>query len=239
MSWASSRACTREEDEAYCLIGLLGVNMPLLYGEGKNAFQRLQYEILKGSDDESIFAWWTPRNSIRNKLGTGMLARSPHDFRHSAEAHPWPFDRDARPYSMTNKGLQIEPVLLPLSNLASPDHQFVDPNGQLRPIRFTESQQGHLYAITLNCCLVSPRVRVEPAKETSRNPVILLLRRLTDSSNTYCRMFVGEMLQAPSFYASKLQKRQRIFIRSAISVNTGNYRDNGEHLDNGLVVSRL
>jgi hypothetical protein len=31
--------------------------MPLLYGEGKNAFLRLQLEIIKVSNDESIFAW--------------------------------------------------------------------------------------------------------------------------------------------------------------------------------------
>jgi hypothetical protein len=29
---------TREEDVAYCLMGIFGVNMPLLYGEGKEAF---------------------------------------------------------------------------------------------------------------------------------------------------------------------------------------------------------
>jgi hypothetical protein len=33
MSWAAERQTTREEDIAYCLLGLLGVNMPLIYGE--------------------------------------------------------------------------------------------------------------------------------------------------------------------------------------------------------------
>jgi len=31
MSWASGRETTRSEDAAYCLMGLFGVNMPLLY----------------------------------------------------------------------------------------------------------------------------------------------------------------------------------------------------------------
>ena len=35
MSWASKRQTTREEDIAYYLIGLLEVNVPALYGEGK------------------------------------------------------------------------------------------------------------------------------------------------------------------------------------------------------------
>ncbi|KAK7185536.1 het domain protein [Paraphaeosphaeria sporulosa] len=42
MSWAAQRETTREEDVAYCLLGLLVVNMPLLYGEGAKAFERLQ-----------------------------------------------------------------------------------------------------------------------------------------------------------------------------------------------------
>ncbi|OBT70618.1 hypothetical protein VF21_10350, partial [Pseudogymnoascus sp. 05NY08] len=57
MSWTSSRVTTRQEDIAYCLLGLFGVNMALLYGEGERAFVRLEEEIIKISDDHSIFAW--------------------------------------------------------------------------------------------------------------------------------------------------------------------------------------
>ena len=51
MSWASRRETTRVEDLAYCLMGLFGVNMPLIYGERHKAFIRLQTEIMKYSDD--------------------------------------------------------------------------------------------------------------------------------------------------------------------------------------------
>ncbi|KAE8324920.1 heterokaryon incompatibility protein-domain-containing protein [Aspergillus sergii] len=57
MSWAASRKTTRIEDKAYCLLGLCGVHMPLLYGEGENAFRRLHEEIIRTSTDMSIFAW--------------------------------------------------------------------------------------------------------------------------------------------------------------------------------------
>ncbi|KAH8903380.1 HET-domain-containing protein, partial [Coniochaeta sp. PMI_546] len=57
MSWASKRSTTRPEDMAYCLMGLFDINMPLLYGEGDKAFQRLQEEIAKRSDDQTLFAW--------------------------------------------------------------------------------------------------------------------------------------------------------------------------------------
>jgi tetratricopeptide (TPR) repeat protein len=44
--WAKSRKTTREEDLAYCLLGIFGVSMPALYGEGKEkAIQRLKREI--------------------------------------------------------------------------------------------------------------------------------------------------------------------------------------------------
>lgn len=39
MSWACKRRVTRKEDEAYSLLGLFRINMPLLYGEGSRAFQ--------------------------------------------------------------------------------------------------------------------------------------------------------------------------------------------------------
>ncbi|KAI6036080.1 hypothetical protein BKA83DRAFT_4459640 [Pisolithus microcarpus] len=48
MSWAANRKTTRVEDRAYSLLGSFGVNMPMLYGEGSKAFQRLQLEIIPG-----------------------------------------------------------------------------------------------------------------------------------------------------------------------------------------------
>ncbi|RPD54186.1 HET-domain-containing protein [Lentinus tigrinus ALCF2SS1-7] len=57
MSWYGKRETTRAEDEAYCLLGLFGVHIPPLYGEGRNAFRRLQEEIMKQSTDTTLFAW--------------------------------------------------------------------------------------------------------------------------------------------------------------------------------------
>ncbi|KAI6137299.1 heterokaryon incompatibility protein-domain-containing protein, partial [Pisolithus sp. B1] len=47
MSWAADRKTTRVEDRAYSLMGLFEVNMPMVYGEGKKAFQRLQLKIIR------------------------------------------------------------------------------------------------------------------------------------------------------------------------------------------------
>ncbi|PQE14334.1 HET domain-containing protein [Rutstroemia sp. NJR-2017a BBW] len=45
MSWAANRKTSRIEDRAYSLIGLFGVSLPI------------QMEIIKTSNDQSIFAW--------------------------------------------------------------------------------------------------------------------------------------------------------------------------------------
>ena len=46
--WAENRQTTREEDKAYSLFGIFDIQMPLLYGEGRDkAFKRLQEEIDK------------------------------------------------------------------------------------------------------------------------------------------------------------------------------------------------
>ncbi|EIW58356.1 HET-domain-containing protein, partial [Trametes versicolor FP-101664 SS1] len=57
MSWAAERETTRIEDRAYSLMGLFGVHMSPIYGEGNNAFLRLQEEIIRKVPDQSIFAW--------------------------------------------------------------------------------------------------------------------------------------------------------------------------------------
>ncbi|KAI0503020.1 heterokaryon incompatibility protein-domain-containing protein [Xylaria bambusicola] len=57
LSWAATRETTRSEDIAYCLLGLCEVNMPLLYGEGSNAFLRLQEAIIRQKFDPTLFAW--------------------------------------------------------------------------------------------------------------------------------------------------------------------------------------
>ncbi|RDW66959.1 hypothetical protein BP5796_09708 [Coleophoma crateriformis] len=61
MSWAAYRETSRVEDKAYCLLGIFGVSIPLIYGEGENAFFRLQLEIMRHSTDQSLFAWGDPQ----------------------------------------------------------------------------------------------------------------------------------------------------------------------------------
>lgn len=50
MGWITGRKTTVEEDRAYCLLGIFGVFLPLIYGEGeKYALQRLREEVQRRS----------------------------------------------------------------------------------------------------------------------------------------------------------------------------------------------
>jgi hypothetical protein len=54
MSWARGRATKREEDIAYCQLGIFDIHMPLLYGEGEEkALKRLRKQIQESITDES------------------------------------------------------------------------------------------------------------------------------------------------------------------------------------------
>ncbi len=92
MFWAIGRSTTRLEDEAYSLMGLFGVSFPTNYGEGHNAFYRLQHEILRHSSDMTLFAWGSIIHECcgfgsEDAISSGaraafkyLLASSPKDF---------------------------------------------------------------------------------------------------------------------------------------------------------------
>ncbi len=117
MSWASRRETTRQEDMAYCLLGIFGVNMALIYGEGANAFTRLQEEIIKRTNDLSIFAWDSRGRSSGPYCG--LLAESPAEF---SRVSPSLFT-DTRffttEFTVTNRGLRMTTELWVPPNLAS------------------------------------------------------------------------------------------------------------------------
>jgi hypothetical protein len=110
MSWAANRETKRVEDIAYSLLGIFGVNMAMLYGEGTQAFKRLQEEIMKSSYDETIFAWGL---STRVQLnGFSLLASSPADFDGCGDLVPVaPKGIKSSHYVLTNKGLLIEMII--------------------------------------------------------------------------------------------------------------------------------
>ncbi|KAH7076984.1 heterokaryon incompatibility protein-domain-containing protein [Paraphoma chrysanthemicola] len=111
MSWASDRETTRLEDRAYCLLGIFDVNMPLLYGEGKKAFLRLQEEIMKQSDDQTLFAWQHGSHYAGGQ-SLGPLASEASQFRGLRHLLPIRSTNMQSTYRMTHKGLEIDLPLI-------------------------------------------------------------------------------------------------------------------------------
>lgn len=118
MSWASNRETTRTEDEAYSLIGLFGIHMPLIYGEKEKAFIRLQQEIMKVTDDQSIFAWALTDPTISSEKGwqiTGLLAGRPKSFAASSDIVSMGIWGRGTMRGMSSRGTRAKLFLKPLS----------------------------------------------------------------------------------------------------------------------------
>ncbi|KAH6997978.1 heterokaryon incompatibility protein-domain-containing protein [Ilyonectria sp. MPI-CAGE-AT-0026] len=169
MNWAAKRETTRSEDIAYCLLGLFDIHMPLLYGEGqKNAFKRLQEEIIKSTDDESIYAWCLPRHLSEGQDFWGLLADSPAAFEidHGLEDINGLVPQRSKYISLrsgfstatTNRGLHLELPLTPLPT----------------------DESGTIFLAFLNCEL--------RRGQGSINPAILLQRTSWDNDAYFARI---------------------------------------------------
>jgi hypothetical protein len=138
MYWASERETTRPEDMAYCLLGIFQVNMPLLYGEGDRAFLRLQDEIIKNSNDMTLFAWNRPASWAPLR---GLLAHSPKEFGLNDHSLDIPLLELPNPlfggeFTSTNKGLFFKDKLLWYDNILG---QYI------LPVRISESYIQGVY----------------------------------------------------------------------------------------------
>jgi hypothetical protein len=136
MSWASNRETTRPEDAAYCLLGIFDVHMPMIYGEGKKAFRRLQEEIIRQSTDLTVFACHHQPEAVvhvGSEFEAGsrvdaapMLASSALDFEmHSTRqaqgllqtiGNTTKWSNLDTEYAITNKGLRMTTKLTLLSD---------------------------------------------------------------------------------------------------------------------------
>ncbi len=186
MSWASKRETTRLEDEAYCLMGIFDVNMPLLYGEGKKAFTRLQHEIARSLDDESLFAWST------EDVQSGIFAPNTRVFAgcgaiRSLSAPNMHRLNPRQASTITNRGLHLEalPWRIPASSL----------HGSASLSK--EALRSDYTLLPLNCAL----------KGNRNSPFTIILRRV--SHNQYVRFLPGECMVYEKYYRAEL-KRERV-----------------------------
>ncbi|KAF3032414.1 hypothetical protein E8E11_002028 [Didymella keratinophila] len=69
--WAENRETTREEDTAYCLLGVFDVHLPLIYGERKeNALYRLREAVAAKNNKGRT----QPQEERLGKIRTWLLA---------------------------------------------------------------------------------------------------------------------------------------------------------------------
>ncbi|KAK4210893.1 HET-domain-containing protein [Rhypophila decipiens] len=164
MSWASDRETTRVEDMAYSLIGIFGINMPMLYGEGARAFIRLQEEIAKETNDLSLFCWALEDDPSVDEHG--IFALSPSYFRsaHILVSLPWAIPRE---FSLVNGGIRITTQLRKL------DEKF------LLSLDCGYDEDGIVGAISQNIALrktPSGYVRLDPASTYEYHPSVVHLQ---------------------------------------------------------------
>ena len=179
MSWSAGRRTARVEDEAYCLLGIFDVSMPMLYGEGRKAFVRLQEEIIKTSTDHSIFAWRS------NELGRNaqLLADSPNAFkirqgdiiRHT-DWHP------VESYSMTNRGLTITLPIVVITYPGSMKSEYAavlncQEDGFFLALRLYAASEITASGLSAEYTVRSTRVvRLRPDETNAKKQTITILR---------------------------------------------------------------
>ena len=161
MSWAARRVTTRKEDEAYALMGIFGVNMPAIYGEGALAFGRLQEEILRQVPDQTIFVWDTGHSALDgdeyDDSRNSLLAASPAAFAYSAGVtaisqddllHRIHISTPPAWYIPTSRGLRTMLPLLPVGAAYSiAVLACVDEHGFLLALVLKKSPEGDIHSV--------------------------------------------------------------------------------------------
>lgn len=204
MSWASSRTTTRIEDMAYCLMGLFDVNMPMLYGEGKKAFLRLQEEIVKNSDDHTVFAWTANEQSYM--MHRGIFAESPLEFASARGLMTREMGGKSSPSTNTSAGFHLRLPLVPASKALDDTQQLwylTDDRDYVGVLNCSESNMSvEKLGILLTrlstdgdqFARVSPNslVRVSlPAQRKAIPEDIYVKNKLRVGSNYFSRRFAG------------------------------------------------
>ncbi|KAK5654059.1 hypothetical protein OQA88_7737 [Cercophora sp. LCS_1] len=222
MSWASNRITTRLEDIAYCLLGIFGVNMPLLYGEGHRAFQRLQEELIKTSDDQTVFAWdWLPRFPHTGR-------RSPN-FPTLRSTHLVNSGWDVRPIGNSAQTLDRTPyqsaqvITSGATSMFAPDPVFFYASSYIGPynqgsyvpsVPYIITNKG--LSITLNIYDPRPSQRTKKTYFGDHQPLGMLTMFYSGSSCSGVAVFLGgdritEKTYARAFYTDYELDRSQMF----------------------------
>lgn len=204
MSWMAGRITKEIEDIAYSMLGLLGIAMMPLYGEGTKAFMRLQKTLIESSPDESIFAWTTPAEGLAcfqefgqtpkfSPQNWGMLAPSPDCFKQSGDIVVFPdrvVPRLNGGYRWVQQGVQFDMGVAanteasnffgqPRSNINLPLNCWrVGPDGKVYTIVIDLVQANHTY-VREKCNVLGHKKNAKPSTNRVMGVDQMLTRALT------------------------------------------------------------
>ncbi|XXG95104.1 hypothetical protein Hte_001364 [Hypoxylon texense] len=184
MTWASHRETTREEDVAYCLLGLFQVNMTPIYGEGSHAFWRLQEEITKRWNDQSILVWHIPPNDASlffdgSSYASSLFAGHPNSFQLSLSHYvqqrwaPQSYVQKTTRMEMAPGKLALTALLCPISTVPSHEDKRIaildcvmGDDLKSRPALLLKRLPGpeEVYHLLMRhvCCIVEPPGLMRP-----------------------------------------------------------------------------
>ena len=149
----------------------------MLYGEGKNAFRRLQLEIIRMSNDHSVFAWDADG---RIGLSGSVLAEDPSFFCHCHDIvkmelrdefincleqgedkdHLDPIEK-LNTFAVTNGGIQIQLSIILMSGDVTPANNRTK---VVFPVRFS-----------LNITTSSKSVKLSPSTVRLKFPKVFVM----------------------------------------------------------------
>jgi hypothetical protein len=161
---------------------------------GERAFMRLQEEIIKESDDQSIFSW----SATPIKLLTGFLAPRPSFFRGCKDIAPPKSWRKSEPYSITNCDLRITGIIGPSFGFKNPE------------LPSSLSVADHI--LLLKCCKTS----------TPEKPIGLLLKEIVPGGDQFARV-CGPLVAfegSDDFAAANRFSSRTIYVRKQIKIPT-------------------
>ncbi|KIM64764.1 hypothetical protein SCLCIDRAFT_591798 [Scleroderma citrinum Foug A] len=121
--------------------------MPMVYGEGKKVCHRLQLEIIRMSNDQSIFAWGCrSRDNLRN---CSILADDPNFFRGCSSMVPINSSKNS---GIVSQKKSCPPSRVIIAPWHIPDHQSWHPNLAVSPsLRGLSLRLPGLVAALLSC----------------------------------------------------------------------------------------
>jgi hypothetical protein len=130
--------------------------MPMLYGEGRKAFFRLQEEIIRISPDLSIFAWTTKKPSGEDEqvpVACSMFASATDDFAESG-TFVAVNAQSTNDFSISNQGIKVHTRLALQKVPRQQGYRYV--------MKVCKTIDGRCFGIRLRKCGVSQLVREDP-----------------------------------------------------------------------------